>query len=105
MVFYCERAIGSGVDVGLQDEGFFVALVRMFEQALQVLAKLPEAHRPVLMERLNLVHSLSRTIGYGVEDAMSDLLVEYGHLRLTPTFKVGSWPNPDFRPTRLWPHA
>jgi len=79
MVFYCERASGFSVEVGLQDEGFFVALVRMFEQALQAIARLPDAQRPPLMERLNAVHDSSRAIGYGVEDAMSDLLVEHGN--------------------------
>jgi len=78
MVFYCERASGFSVEVGLQDEGFFVALVRMFEQALQAISRLPEAQRPLLMERLEHVHHISRNIGYGVADAMSDLLVEYG---------------------------
>jgi hypothetical protein len=32
MVLYCERAAGFSSDVGLQDEGYFDALVRMFEQ-------------------------------------------------------------------------
>jgi hypothetical protein len=79
MVFYCERASGFSAEVGLQDEGFLVALVRMFEQALQTVARLPDAQRPLLMKRLNAVHDTSRAIGYGVEDAMSALLVEYGH--------------------------
>ena len=35
MVFYCERASGFSGDVGLQDEAYFDALVRMFEQALE----------------------------------------------------------------------
>ncbi len=77
-VFYCERAVGFSVEVGLQDEGFFVALVRMFERALQAIARLPDASRHAFMERLDLVHQLSHNIGYGVNDAMSDLLVEYG---------------------------
>jgi hypothetical protein len=34
MVFYCERAAGFCSDVGNDDEGYFDALVRMFEQAL-----------------------------------------------------------------------
>ena len=75
----CERASGFSVEVGLQDEGFSVALVRMFEQALQAIARLPEAQRPLLIERLNLVHHASQYIGYGVDDAMSDLLVEYSN--------------------------
>jgi len=78
MVFYCERASGFSVEVGLEDEGFFVALVRMFEQALLAIARLPDAQRLLLMERLAAVHDISQNIGYGVADAMSDLLVEYG---------------------------
>ena len=79
MVFYCERAAGFSVEVGLQDEGFFVSLVRMFEQALQTIARLPDAQRPPLMKRLSAVHDTTRAIGYGVEDAISELLIEYGH--------------------------
>ena len=77
MVFYCERALGFSVEVGLQDESFFSALVRMFEQALQAIARLPDAQRPLFMERLRAVCRISQNIGYGVEDAMRDLLVEY----------------------------
>lgn len=78
MVDDCERASGLSAEVGLQDEGFFIALVRMFEQALQAIARLPAAQRPPLMEHLDAVHHISRNIGYGVDDAMSSLLVEYG---------------------------
>ena len=35
MVFYCEQAAGYCQDIGYQEEGFFDALVRMFEQALK----------------------------------------------------------------------
>src|ERR1700732_156020 len=41
MVFYCERAAGFSSDIGNQDEGYFDALVRMFEQALTVTDQLP----------------------------------------------------------------
>lgn len=80
MVFYCERASGFSVEVGLQDEGFFSALVRMFEQALQAIARLPDAQRPLFMERLDAVRRISQNIGYGVDDAMSDLLAEYDNI-------------------------
>jgi hypothetical protein len=36
MVFYCERAAGFSNEYGLDDEGYYDALVRMFEQALKV---------------------------------------------------------------------
>jgi hypothetical protein len=44
MVFYCERAAGFCNDVGNQDEGYFDALVRMFEQARVVRADAPLAY-------------------------------------------------------------
>src|ERR1700745_1086023 len=41
MVFFCERIAGFSNDVGYQDEGYFDALVHMFEQALKVTRQLP----------------------------------------------------------------
>ncbi len=76
MVFYCERASGFSNDVGLQDEGYFDALVRMFEQALKAISSLPEARRQSLRKRLEALHQISRNFGYGVSDDMGDLLAE-----------------------------
>ena len=81
MVFYCERAAGFSDDVGLQDEGYFDALVRMFEQALKVIHSLPEDARPALHGRLDAVRRTSHNFGYGVGDDMDDLLAEYGIFR------------------------
>src|ERR1700693_433051 len=41
MVFYCEQASGFASDVGYQDESYFDALVRMFEQAAATASTLP----------------------------------------------------------------
>ena len=78
MVFYCERAAGFCNDVGLQDEGYFDALVRMFEQALKAIASLTDAQRPPLSARLDAVCRISDNFGYGVGDQMGDLLAAYG---------------------------
>lgn len=78
MVFYCERAAGFSDDIGLQDEGYFDALVRMFEQALKTIAALPEEPRPALWGRLDVVRRISHNFGYGVGEDMDALLVEYG---------------------------
>lgn len=78
MVFYCERAAGFSNDIGLQDEGYFDALVRMFEQALKTIAILPESARPDLLGRLDEVRRISHNFGYGVGDDMDDLLAEHG---------------------------
>jgi hypothetical protein len=81
MVFYCERAVGFSDDVGLQDEGYFDALVRMFEQALKVIGSLPEDRQSVLYGRLDAVRRISHNFGYGVGDDMDDLLAEHGIFR------------------------
>ena len=78
MVFYCERAAGFSDDVGLQDEGYFDALVRMFEQALKVITTLPEKPRTELLSRLDTVRRISHNFGYGVGDDMDDMLAGHG---------------------------
>ncbi len=81
MVFYCERASGFSDDVGLQDDGYFDALVRMFEHALKTISALPEGCRPELFARLDTARRISHNFGYGVGDDMDDLLAECGITR------------------------
>jgi hypothetical protein len=78
MVFYCERAAGFSNDVGLQDECYFIALVRMFGQALKTIDALPHDCRSALIARLDSVRHISHNFGYGVGDDMDDLLAESG---------------------------
>lgn len=78
MVFFCERAVGFSNDVGMQDEGYIDALVRMFGQALKAMDALPEVPRSALLGRLDAVRSLGHNLGYGVGDDMDGLLVEHG---------------------------
>jgi len=75
MVFYCERAAGFCSDVGNQDEGYFDALVRMFEQAVKLAATLPK--NDSLLARLDGVRRISHQFGYGVGDDMDFLLSRY----------------------------
>ena len=74
MVFYCERAAGFCNDLGNQDEGYFDALVRMFERALKLIGQLPAPDRDVLIARLDRVRLISHNLGYGVGDDMDSLL-------------------------------
>jgi hypothetical protein len=78
MVFFCERGAGFSRDVGLQDEGFFEALLRMFEQTLLVAVALPGPLRSQIGDRLHAVRDTSRGVGYGVSDEMDDLLLRHG---------------------------
>ncbi len=78
MVFYCEQASGFSCDVGQQDEGYFDAPVRMFEQAVKVTATLPQAQRPALLARLDAVRQRCHDLGYGVGDDMDALFAAHG---------------------------
>jgi hypothetical protein len=78
MVFYCERAAGFSNEYGLDDEGYFDALVRMFEQALKVSVTLTVGQRDAMLDRLDAVRHVSHNFGYGVGDDMDDLLAKYG---------------------------
>jgi hypothetical protein len=77
MVFYCERAAGFCNDLGNQDEVFFDALVRMFEEALKVIGQLPAPNRHALIARLDRVRITSHNFGYGVGDDMDSLLARH----------------------------
>ena len=77
MVFYCERAVGFCSDVGNEDEGYFDALVRMFEQALKLTNGLSANRRDDLMTRLDRVRVISHKFGYGVGDSMDFLLSKF----------------------------
>jgi hypothetical protein len=70
MVFYCERAAGFCSDVCNDDEGYFDALVRMFEQALKIVTALSVECRDDLITRLDRVRVISHKFGYGVGDDM-----------------------------------
>ena len=77
MVFYCEHAAGFCTDLGNQDEVFFDALLRMFEQALKTIGQLPAPDRAVLITRLDRVRVISHNFGYGVGDDMDSLLARH----------------------------
>jgi hypothetical protein len=77
MVFYCEQASGFASDVGYQDESYFDALVRMFEQAVATANPLPTDTRDALIARLDRVRSISHKCGYAVGDDMNSILTKY----------------------------
>jgi hypothetical protein len=72
-VYYCEQGIGFSNAVGLDDEGYYDPLVRMFKQALETVMTLPETRRDSFLDRLQDVRASSQGIGWGVEDAFNDL--------------------------------
>jgi hypothetical protein len=72
-VFYCEEAVAFLRDCSLEDEGYYSALVLMFEQALNRTLSLSENDRALFLERLGSVRLEARKFGWGVSDAMAEL--------------------------------
>jgi len=77
MVFYCERATGFCADVYNADPAYFDALVRMFAQALKIVAALPTNVQTSLLSRLDRVRTVGRQLGYGIGEDMDVLLAEF----------------------------
>ena len=80
-VFYCEEAIVFLRDCSLEDEGYYSALVLMFEQALRRTLSLPESARTRFLERLGRVRDAAQKIGCGVGDAMTELWCDFANER------------------------
>ena len=77
-IFYCEEVFAFLNYCGMDDDSYFAALVRMFEQALKWVAGLPLAQRLPLLERLNRVRVAGTTIGWGVSDEFDTLWSQSG---------------------------
>ncbi len=77
-VFYCEACAELLGSCGMDDEGYFNALVRMFEQALKAVSQLETGQQSPLVERLERLQGEAHTWGWGVGDDMDDLIAEYG---------------------------
>jgi hypothetical protein len=71
--FYCEEVFVFLNSCFMEDEGYFLALLRMFGQALTWVMALPEAQQGPFLERLDRVRAAGQKIGWGVGDEMTDL--------------------------------
>lgn len=77
MVFYCEHATAFCCDVGMDDESYLGALVRMFERASKAVSALPATQQDPLWARLEAVRDRSQAIGYGVDDNVAVLFAQH----------------------------
>jgi hypothetical protein len=77
-VFYCESCMNFLGSCGMDDEGYFDALVRMFEQAMKAIRVLDPSRRKAFVERIERVRREGHNWGWGVGDDMDDLMAEYG---------------------------
>ncbi|WP_197427282.1 hypothetical protein [Bradyrhizobium retamae] len=72
-IFYCEEAFGFLESCSMEDESYFVALIRMYGRSLEFVSSLPHAERSAYLERLDKLRSRGRDIGWGVEDELNSL--------------------------------
>jgi hypothetical protein len=77
-VFYCEEVFDFLAGCGMDDEGFYDALVRMFEQALKYVLALPEAQQAAFLTRLDRVRQQGQSVGWGVGDNFDHFWSEAG---------------------------
>ena len=66
MVFFCEQASGFSDDIGLDDDDYYDALVRMFEQALKTAMSLPDMQRESFLDRLEDIRVWGQGMGWGL---------------------------------------
>lgn len=77
-VFYCEQVFDFLAGCGVDDEGFYDALVRMFDQALKYVLALPAEPQITFLARLNRVRQLAPDVGWGVGDDFDHFWSEAG---------------------------
>ncbi len=77
-VFYCESSADFLGGCSIDDEVFFNALVRMFEQALKFISELDPSQQEQYLERLDVVQHEGHDWGWGVGEDMDGLMAEYG---------------------------
>src|SRR5258708_3514418 len=57
----------------MEDESYFVALIRMYERSLEFVLSLPPAERATYLKRLDELRSRGRHVGWGVQDELNNL--------------------------------
>jgi hypothetical protein len=77
-IFYCEEAFSLLESCFFEDERYFVALIRMYDQAVKRVLDLPVAERHGYAKRLGNLRSRARPIGWGIEDELNSVWYESG---------------------------
>jgi hypothetical protein len=72
-IFYCEEAFSFLESYGMEDKSYFLALIRMYDQALRLVSNLPPDVRTGYTDRLDKLRSRGRHVGWGVEDELNSL--------------------------------
>jgi hypothetical protein len=77
-IFFCEEAVSFLESCGMEDEGYFLALIRMYHQALEFTSSVPSAARRNYVDRLDKLRLRTRPLGWGVVEELNDLWYSAG---------------------------
>jgi hypothetical protein len=77
-IFYCEEAFSLLESCAFEDERYFAALIRMYDQAVKRVLELPVAERHAYVQRLGNLRSRARPIGWAIEDELNGVWYEAG---------------------------
>ena len=72
-IHYCEEAARLVGDCGIEEQDYYSALVRMFDQALTQALTMPTAERVNMLTRLDGVRGSLRGLGWGVSDNVNEI--------------------------------
>jgi hypothetical protein len=72
-IFYCEEALSFLEGCGLEDERYFVALIRMYDTSLKFVLDLPATEQTAYRQRLDKLRGRASCVGWGVQDEFNDL--------------------------------
>ena len=72
-IFYCEEAFDFLLSCGLDDEGYYLALIRMYDQATNFVLGLPTVERSACVERLDKLRLRASDVGWGVQEEFEDI--------------------------------
>jgi hypothetical protein len=76
MTYFVERGNRFTVEFGDMDEGFYDALLRMYERAIKKVLSLPEEEQRGFRERLRTITVTSDGIGWGYHDGLCEQYCE-----------------------------
>jgi len=73
MTHFVECGNAFTVDLGDIDEGFYDALLRMYDRAIEKILDLPEQEQNTFRERMKRIMDLSEGMGWGYHDGLCEL--------------------------------
>ena len=77
-IYYCEEAFSFLESCAFEDERYFVALIRMYDQAVKRVLDLQVAERHAYAKRLGNLRSRARPVGWGIGIELNSIWHEAG---------------------------